>query len=273
MTHAALAGRTVAVTGGANGIGEQIARTLAAAGAHVAIGDRDLDRARTVAGELGNAVALELDVTDRSSFETFLHAAAEELGALDVLVNNAGVMWVGPFDQEPESAARRQIEVNLLGVIHGVQLTAPAMRVRGHGHILTIASASSLVSAPGEATYAATKHGVLGYLKAAREELRGSGVLVSAVLPGVVDTRLAAGTGTGAARLLSPSDVAEAVRGVLERPRFITTVPSTVGLLDRVLALLPQTLRDHLLRRVVPDQVAAVRGRSDRRDYESGALG
>src|SRR5699024_825334 len=152
----------------------------------------------------------------------------------DVLVNNAGLMWVGSFEEEPESAARAQLSVNLLGVINGIKAAAPAMRRARRGHLITVASAASILPTPGEAFYAATKHGVLGYLKAVRTELRGSGVEVTAVMPAVVDTTLAAGTGTGSAPLLQPGDVARAVVAAVDRPRFEITVPAYIGPLTRM---------------------------------------
>lgn len=267
-TH--IAGRVVAVTGGARGIGREIARQLAAAGARVSIGDRDGDAVTATAGELGPAVhGLPLDVTDTTSFRDFLAATESHWGPLDVLVNNAGVMWVGAFDEEPESATQRMLDVNLHGVIRGVRLAAPAMAERGHGHIVTIASAAARLSPPGESTYAATKHGVLGYLTGVREELRGSGVQLSVIMPGVVNTELAVGTASGAAKLLQPADVARAVLEVIARPRFEVTIPSYVGPLTRIAGLLPQRTKDIVLRRLVPDQVAATRESSLRTSYES----
>lgn len=268
-----LEGRIVAVTGGAQGIGREIARRLATAGARVAIGDRDIDAATATARALpGTVRAFPLDVTDTPSFQRFLDEVTALWGPLDVLVNNAGVMWVGSFDAEPETATERMLAVNLHGVIRGVRLAAPAMRARGAGHIVTVASAAAKVSPPGESTYAATKHGVLGYLTGVREELRGTGVRLSVIMPGVVDTDLAVGTATGAAKLLRPADVAEAVAQVLARPRFEVTVPGYVGPLVRLAGLLPQALRDPVLRRMVPNQVAAVRDSNARARYESRAL-
>jgi NADP-dependent 3-hydroxy acid dehydrogenase YdfG len=271
--RAQVAGQVVAVTGGARGIGREIARQLAAAGARVAIGDYDRDAVQAAAEALGHAVqGLPLDVTDTESFRGFLSATESRWGPIDVLVNNAGVLWAGAFDEEPESATRRMIEVNLHGVIRGVRLAAPAMRDRGRGHIVTIASAAARLSPPGESTYAATKHGVRGYLTGVREELRGSGVQLSVIMPGVVDTELAAGTATGAARLLQPADVARAVLRVIARPRFEVTIPRYVGPLSRFADLLPQLARDPVLRRLVPNQVAATRGSSVRTRYESQLL-
>ncbi|MGW6622418.1 SDR family oxidoreductase [Nocardia sp. NPDC055002] len=266
-------GRVVAVTGGAAGIGLEIARQFAVAGARVCLGDLSGSAAREAAAGLpGTVHGCELDVTDERSFHDFLAVTEAILGPVDVLVNNAGVMWVGSFDAEPDSATARMLAVNLHGVIRGVRLAAPAMRTRGRGHIVTIASIASKVSPAGEATYAATKHGVLGYLSAVREELRGTGVRLTAVMPGVVDTELAAGTDTGAAQLLQPSDVATAVLDVVARPRFEVTLPSHLGPLLGLSGALPQWLRDFVLRRTVPNQVAAVAGSSRRASYEKRLL-
>ncbi|TDD86150.1 SDR family oxidoreductase [Saccharopolyspora karakumensis] len=269
MAHS-LQGRVVAVTGGARGIGRAIAERLAAGGAHVAIGDRDLDAAHATAREIpGTVEAFGCDVTDSSSFGGFLGAVEDRWGPIDVLVNNAGVLWVGRFDEEPEAATERQLAVNLHGVIRGVKLAAPAMRARGRGHIVTVASAAAKLSPAGESTYAATKHGVFGYLAGVRAELRGSGVELSVVMPAVVDTELAAGTAAGAARLLNPGEVGDAVVAVVRRPRFEVTVPGYVGPLTRWVNLLPQRARDLVLRRLVPDQVAAVPNKAIRARYEA----
>ncbi|MCB1273378.1 MAG: SDR family oxidoreductase [Leucobacter sp.] len=264
-----LQGKVVAVVGGANGIGLATARLLAAGGARVAIGDFDGDAARAAARGLGDgAMGLAVDVVDREACGAFIAAVERELGAIDVLVNSAGVMWVGPFDEEPAGATAKQLAVNLQGAIHLVQATAPGMRARGNGHIVTIASAASLLPTPGEASYAASKHGVLGYLKAVRAELHGSGVRLSVVMPTVVETALAAGTSTGAAKLLQPEDIARAVARVIARPRFEVTVPGYVGLANRLVGLLPERPRAAVMRRLVPDQVKSV-DRARRADYEA----
>ncbi|MBS1905852.1 MAG: SDR family oxidoreductase [Actinobacteria bacterium] len=260
--------RVVAIIGGANGIGRATAQLLAESGARIAIGDLDADAARRTAQERGRgARGYGVDVGDRASLKAFLDAVEADLGPVGVLVNSAGVMWVGPFAEEPEEAARRQIGVNLIGVIHAVALTAPRMRQRGSGHIITIASAASILPTPGEATYAATKHGVLGYLKAVRAELHGTGVRLTVIMPTVVDTALAVGTSTGSAALLQPADVARAVARAITRPRFEVTVPGYVGAVNRLVGVLPERARDAILRRLVPDQVASV-DRAARSGYE-----
>jgi NADP-dependent 3-hydroxy acid dehydrogenase YdfG len=195
----------IAVTGAGRGIGRAIAARLAAAGAAVAIGDLDAEVAEDTAGVIGahpggRLLGLPLDVTDTPSFEDFLRTVETQLGPIDVLINNAGIMWVGPFEEEPEEAALRQFDVNVHGVLRAMKLVIPGMQKRGRGHVVNIASAASRVAPAGEATYAATKHAIHGYSTAVRAELRGTGVHVSLVMPGVVDTELAVGTATGPTR-------------------------------------------------------------------------
>ncbi|WP_282613417.1 SDR family oxidoreductase [Streptomyces sp. XM4193] len=271
-----LAGRVVAVTGAGRGIGRRVAETLAAAGARVALGDVDFDSARAAAQAIrdagGSAEGYALDVTAADSLEAFWDGTEERFGPIDVFVNNAGIMWVGHFADEPDTAARRQFDVNVHGVLSGTRLAARRMRPRGGGHIVTVASAASRLSPRGEATYAATKHAVYGFSVAARAELRGSGVEISLVMPGVVDTELAIGTSQGATRRLSTDDVAAAVLRVVRRPRPETFVPRHLALVPTVAAVLPARVRAGLLRAVVPNQLAdgdpAVRA-----DYESRTSG
>jgi NADP-dependent 3-hydroxy acid dehydrogenase YdfG len=265
--------RVALVTGAGRGIGLAIATALADQGWAVALADVDGAAARAAATKLaGGCLGVAVDVSDQSSMSAAVRDVEDRLGPLDLLVNNAGVMWVGPFDEEPESASRRMLDVNLIGVVNGFRVVAPLMRQRGRGHVLTIASAASRLAPPGEATYAASKHGVLGYCTAVRRELKGAGVQVSVVCPVVVDTELATGTSGGAARTLRPEQVAKAVLDVVRRPRFVTFVPRHVTLLTTALAVLPQPARDWLSERTVPDQVHTA-DRSKRADYERRLTG
>ena len=267
-----LAGRVVAVTGGARGIGAGIAAEVVRRGGRVAIGDLDEPSAAAAAAGLGErAAGFALDVTDAGSFAAFLDAAEERLGPLDVLVNNAGIMWVGRFHEEPEEVALRQFDVNLHGVLRGTKLAATRMCERGRGQIVNVASSASKIAPPGEATYTATKHAVYGYSVAVREELRGSGVEVSVVMPVVVDTELAAGTSGGRGKTLRPEDVATAVADAIEHPRFDVFVPRSMSAFVRVLALLPERARVRLARFAVPDQVRDT-DQAARRDYEVKAV-
>lgn len=251
-----LAGRVVAITGGARGIGAATARRLEASGARVTVGDLD-----------PTGGALSLDVTDRESFAAFLDAVEERHGPLDVLVNNAGVMHVGPFLEEPDEWTRRQLEINLQGPILGMKLALPRMLDRGGGHVVNVASLASRIGIPGEAVYSASKFGLYGVTEAVRRELRGSSVELSVVMPGLVRTQLAAGTLEGSA-VLAPEQVAEAVAGVLERPRFDVYVPAYTAALDRLMAALPRSPKEAALRALGVGRNTENTTRAQRSAYE-----
>src|SRR3712207_2005501 len=189
-----LSGRTAVVTGGARGIGRAITEALIAKGARVAIGDVDREAAERTAAELGDAVVgLPLDVTDLAGFTAFLDDVERRLGPLDILVNNAGIMPITPLEAESHASITRQLEINLRAVIHGTQEAMHRMRPRGTGHIVNVASMAGKTGFPNLAPYSATKHGVVGFSEAVRGELRGTGVEVSLVMPGIVKTELATG--------------------------------------------------------------------------------
>src|SRR5215218_10163381 len=217
-----LHGRVAVVTGGGRGIGKALALALASEGCRVAIGDVDSVAAETAAAELGgDTIGLALDVTDRPGFTAFLDDVERRLGPIDVLVNNAGIMPVGPLDEEDDATAIRMIEINLHAVIHGTKEAIRRMKPRGTGHIVNVASSAGKSGYPNIATYSATKHGVVGLSEAARAELRGTGVEISVVMPNFVNTDLSAGMGeVPAFKNSSVEDVADAVIAALEFPRF-----------------------------------------------------
>ena len=227
-----VAGKVVAITGGAQGIGKSTAAALIRRGARVAIGDLNTELAEQTATELGgNCVALELDVTSRDSFERFYAEAAKQLGPIDVLVNNAGIMPLNMLVDEPDEIAKLQIDINLHGVIYGTKIAMTDMIARNTGHIVNIASQAGKAGFAGGATYCATKHAVVGLSEAARSELRDTGVEVSVVMPAVVNTEL--GSGLHEARgvkTLEPEDVAEAIVEAIETNRFDVWVPQGDGL-------------------------------------------
>src|SRR5947208_873303 len=152
-----LAGRVVAITGGARGIGRATAAALIVQGARVAIGDIDAPLAVQSAQKLGGGtVGLPLDVTDRASFDRFLADVEQQLGPLDVLINNAGIMPVGPFIEETDATAERLVDINLHGVIYGSKLALERFLPQGRGHLVNIASVAGKAGFPGGATYCAT---------------------------------------------------------------------------------------------------------------------
>jgi NADP-dependent 3-hydroxy acid dehydrogenase YdfG len=243
-----LTGRVAAVTGGARGIGAATARALEAAGMKVAIGDLDPDAAAD------GALALPLDVTDRESFHAFLAETERHLGPLDVLVNNAGIMPIGAFLDESERTERAIYEVNVQGVTNGMRLALPAMIARGHGHVVNIASTGGRVGVPGAASYCGSKFYVYGLSEALRGELRGSGVHLSCVMPGMVRTDLT--SGLREPRIppaVDPEDVAAEIVRALRRPRFDVFVPRSLTASFAVGGLIPRRAREALARRLGAD--------------------
>jgi NADP-dependent 3-hydroxy acid dehydrogenase YdfG len=264
-----LAGRVVAITGAARGIGRATAVALVREGATVAIGDLDLEVAERTAEEIGpRAAAFALDVTDRASFERFLEGVEDRFGTVDALVNNAGIMPLGPFVDEDDATARRLVDINVHGVMLGMKLALPRFVARGEGHLINIASAAGKAPYPGGASYCGTKYFVVGMSETVRGELRGTGVDLSVVMPVVVDTELASGVGTprGIPRI-QPEDVAAAIVETLRRPRFDVYVPRSIGPLTGLSAITPRRIREFLMRAIGADRVLWV-DPSERAGYE-----
>jgi NAD(P)-dependent dehydrogenase (short-subunit alcohol dehydrogenase family) len=267
-----LSGKVVAITGGARGIGKATAKALVAKGCRVAIGDLQLELAEKTAGELGGGtVALPLDVTSRASFERFLDEAERQLGPLDAVVNNAGIMPVTPFEDEAEDSIRRQVEINLIGVATGTQLAIKRLRPRGSGYIVNIASQAGKAGVPGIATYSGTKHAVVGLSEAVRAELRGSGVEVLCVMPTVVNTELTSGVGQKWVKPVEAEDVANEIVDAMEVPRFDVFVPRANGALYKVVGLLPRTWREGISRAMKVDKLMTEVDHGARHAYEERA--
>ena len=267
-----LAGQTAAITGAARGIGKATAQALLRQGMRVAIGDVDLAAAQQTASQLGpSAVALALDVTDRASFASFLDRAEEQLGPVDVLVNNAGIMPIGRFVDEDDLTARRMIDINLHGVILGMKLALERMLPRNRGHIVNISSQAGKFGAPGGATYSATKHAVVGLSEAVRGELRlmKAEVDLSYVMPFVVNTELGGGLGEARGmKVLQPAEVADAIVEALQSGRVEVWVPKSAKRTSALGMLLPRRLSEGMARALKADQVLAGADASARRGYE-----
>jgi len=267
-----LAGENAAITGGARGIGRATAEAMLRKGMKVALGDVDADAARATAAELGpRCIGLPLDVTDRDSFAAFLDAAEEQLGPLDVLVNNAGIMQVGRFLDEDDLTARRMVDINLHGVILGTKLALERMIPRDRGHVVNISSQAGKFGAPGGATYSATKHAVVGLTEAVRGELRlmGAHIDVSYVMPAVVNTEL--GSGLGDVRgfsNLEPSEVADAIIDALQYRVVDVWVPKRAKRTNLIISLLPRRLSEGMGRALKADRVLAEANPDIRRAYE-----
>ncbi|MGH8506561.1 MAG: SDR family oxidoreductase [Stenotrophobium sp.] len=248
-----LKGAVVAITGGGRGIGLAIAKAMAAQGARVSLGDIDADLAMKAAESL-DGYGGRLDVRDRESFALFLEATRQQLGPIDVLINNAGIMPIGAFTDETDAMSDTQIDINLRGVIHGCKAALPEMLARGSGHIVNVASLAGVMPIPGLVVYCATKFAVLGLTQTLREEYRDSGIHFTTIMPSKVRTELA--SGSDAARgipSVSPGHVARSVVDAIQRQRREVAVPGYLGATPAFLNLTPQWLMRRF-RRAIDDR-------------------
>ncbi|MEU8356243.1 SDR family NAD(P)-dependent oxidoreductase [Nonomuraea sp. NPDC048882] len=227
-----LQGKAVLVTGASSGIGEATALALSAQGARVAVGARRADRLKSlVAKAPGEVLALELDVTDQESVRAAVAETVERFGALDVLVNNAGVMLAGPIVGADTTEWTRMVETNLLGSMYAVHAALPHLLER-KGTIVQISSTSGRIASAYNGVYAATKFGVTAFSEALRQEVTALGVRVVVVEPGFVATELAGHITDPAMRAaaqnmaatmhtLRPEDIADAVVYAVTQPQHV----------------------------------------------------
>ncbi len=192
-----LSDRVIAITGASSGIGEATALACAQAGASVALAARRTDRIEALAAQLEaehgvRALALPTDVGDEAQARAFVEGAHERLGRLDALVNNAGVMLLGPIEGAPTEEWRRMVHANLFGVLYCTHAALPLMRAQGSGDIVNVSSVAGRVATAGAGVYNLTKWGVNAFSEALRQECTASesGVRVTIVEPGAVTTEL-----------------------------------------------------------------------------------
>jgi NADP-dependent 3-hydroxy acid dehydrogenase YdfG len=231
MSSNQTSGRIAVITGASSGIGEATARALAAAGHHVALLARRGDRIEALAAELGDqAIAIEADVTDRDSISAAAERVKTELGAADILINNAGVMLLAPFSSDQRAELRQMVEVNLLGAITATEVFLDQLR-EGEGDLVNISSVAGRTARPGNAGYAATKWGLNGWSESLRQELQPE-VRVIVIEPGAVATELTdhithAETKAGAEKMyeqtaISAQDIAEVIVFAIARPHSVS---------------------------------------------------
>ncbi|MET0997246.1 MAG: SDR family oxidoreductase, partial [Marmoricola sp.] len=269
MSKRDISGLAIVITGAGRGIGEATAELLAAQGATVALGDLDTVLVQEVAARIGRgAVGAHLDVTSSESWTEFLTAVGE-IGPIDVLVNNAGIMPLGSVLKEPEDVARAIIDVNVHGIINGTKAVAPGMVDRGHGHIVNVASAVGRIAVADGATYSASKFAAVGFSEATRAELKPHGIDVSVVLPTVVQTELAAGVPTArGVKAVSAEDVAEVIATAIRTAHPELWVPRWVQGMTRTTSLLPRVLQEAMAKAFKADSVLSNADQVARSEYE-----
>jgi NADP-dependent 3-hydroxy acid dehydrogenase YdfG len=193
MDSRELAGAVVIVTGASSGIGEATARLLYAQGAHPVLAARRTDRLAALSRELGGALAVTADVTDRGDIRHIADAALERHGRIDALVNNAGASLHFPLDRLDPADFARALDLNVVSVLAMTQAVLPAMRAAGGGRIVNVSSGTTRLAPPGVGGYAATKAALNLLTEVMRKELAGEGIVVSLVVPSITATEFAGG--------------------------------------------------------------------------------
>jgi NADP-dependent 3-hydroxy acid dehydrogenase YdfG len=232
----ALEGKVAAITGASSGIGEATTLALVAEGAKVSLAARREDRIAALAKRVnaGRALAVQTDVTDEDQARAFIQRTKDELGRLDFLINNAGVMLLGPVAGADTEHWRRMIEVNLLGLLYCTHAALPIMGEQGSGHIVNVSSVAGRSANMGSAVYNMTKFGVNGFSEGLRQEVLHAGVRVTIVEPGFVDTELQGHNELPAVtqaidrmrdqtgKVLDANDIAGAIVNALAQPQHVS---------------------------------------------------
>ncbi|KQY12175.1 oxidoreductase [Rhizobium sp. Root73] len=222
--------KVVLITGGSTGIGAEVARTLAAKGAKVAIAARRQDKLDAVRAEIaalgGDIRAYVMDVTDKHQVKAVVEAVVQDFGRLDVIINNAGIMPIRPMSEVNTDEWDAMIDVNIKGTLYGIAAALPLFLAQQSGHIINLSSVAGIkVFAPGGTVYSGTKFAVSAISEGLRIEV-GSAVRVTSIEPGAVESDLKLGT-TGTARdtvhgfyeqAIPASSVARAIAFAIEQP-------------------------------------------------------
>jgi clavulanate-9-aldehyde reducatase len=229
-----LEGRVAAVTGASSGIGAATARALSSAGASVALGARRADRLEAIAESIeGPVLVREVDVSDEEQARGFIQAANDELGGLHILVNNAGVMLLGPVTDADTDDWRQMISVNLLGLLYCTHAALPLIAGSGGGDVVNLSSTAGRRADAGAAVYNMTKFGVHAFSEALRQEALHQGIRVTTVAPGFVETELQGHNANPVVRrsleaarerigeVLQADDIAEAILHAVTRPPHV----------------------------------------------------
>lgn len=251
-----LQNKVVLITGASSGIGALVARMLAERGAIPILTARSRDKMLEQSASIqGEHAVYEMDVTSEEQVREVIAQVHRKYGKIDVLLNNAGYGEFIPFTAAPLSHFEKMMDVNYLGTVRCAQAVLPYMLQTGSGHIVNVASIAGKLATAKSTGYCATKHAVLGLTNALRHELRGTGVMISAVNPGPIDTpffQRADPEGTYVRNIrwfmMSPDKVAKVIVSVIERRRAERDLPVTAAIGVRIVQLFPR-LSDALMGR------------------------
>ena len=228
--------RIALVTGASSGIGEATALALAEQGAKVAIAARRKQRLEQLAAKLAGLGAQPLllvaDLTSEAEAQRIVQETEAHYGRLDILINNAGVMYLEPVAEADLGRWRNMLELNVLSLIASTQAALGGMRTRRDGHIVNISSVAGRVANPNAAAYAASKFGVVGFSESLRREIYKDNIRVSVIEPGMVDTELREHVGheasrravnarAGEMRQLQAEDIADTILFCVTRPDYV----------------------------------------------------
>jgi clavulanate-9-aldehyde reducatase len=232
-----LDGTVALVTGASSGIGQATATALAARGASVALVARRTERLDELAAQIreggGQTVTITADVTDEAQARQAVEKTVQELGRIDTVVNNAGVMLLGPVEDASLDDWRRMVDVNVLGLLYCTHAALPLMRAAGEGDVVNISSVAGRRAGAGAAVYNLTKFGVTAFSEALRQEALHHGIRVTCVEPGMVDTELQGHNKHPAVRQsmarsaerigtpLSAEDIARTIVWALQQPQHV----------------------------------------------------
>jgi NAD(P)-dependent dehydrogenase (short-subunit alcohol dehydrogenase family) len=203
-------GATAIVTGGASGIGRALGRELAIQGCDVVLADLQIELAKEAALEIdvprGKVTAVKIDVTDFNAMEQLVQDTVKRTGRLDFMFNNAGIGIIGDVNNHSIEDWNQVIDVNLRGVVNGVQAAYRVMINQGFGHIINTASMAGLIPSPRQVAYATTKHAVVGLSKSLRVEAALAGIRVSVLCPGLIRTAILESGGKYGKHIMSPEE-------------------------------------------------------------------
>lgn len=229
-----LQGKTAIITGASSGIGAGIAKELASEGANVVLAARTIEKLTVIAKEIkeqnsGQVLTVQTDIANKQNVETLIEEAEEAFNNIDILVNNAGQMLTAPVRSGKIEEWEQMIDVNIKGLLYGIDSVLPSMLERSSGHIINIASVSSFEVTKNSTVYSATKSAVQAISTGLEKELAKTGVRVTNISPGMVNTSLADGSGWhGERKKLTTQDIAKAVVYAVTQPDYVNVNEITV---------------------------------------------